>query len=388
MFSHCYPTYQTAPHPYTVLICPLSSGSSSMARVLPHTIHRTTGGAVVSEETTKDRSCVVADPSHQTREYPLGRTSAYHLASECSSTEIRDLLSRRTSGCLSTQTSGHHLARILHSLPEVLLKAEVAEIWSSSTHCQKMVNSHREQDFQGKDCRFLDRVEDLRMLGRGDRTAASLLPSLLLNRCCWGRRINIAHHPSLQLLLRNQHQCIARKKVILSGWWPILIWFLFFWRVGMFSSHMQKSLCTDLWSWGSLLVRAQDSWWKGCELESQQELQENFSSRVKLCVLTLVWYLFQHTPPKSSQVRGIKATTTQKKKKSHCHWSVDRVGMCISETLLLVVFRHTVKPRPFKLCMVLICCQLNLLVIVQEQHYFFNNSNKKKGPVWARWNFV
>ena len=40
------------------------------------------------------------------------------------------------------------------------------------------------------------------------------------------------------------------------------------------------------------MVRALDSWWKGCEFESQQEGQENFFLQSQLCVLTLIWCLF------------------------------------------------------------------------------------------------
>ena len=38
----------------------------------------------------------------------------------------------------------------------------------------------------------------------------------------------------------------------------------------------------------SLLVKASDSWSKGCEFESQQERQENFLLQSQLCVLTLI----------------------------------------------------------------------------------------------------
>ena len=42
----------------------------------------------------------------------------------------------------------------------------------------------------------------------------------------------------------------------------------------------------------SLLVRAPDSWSKGCKFESRQEQQENFLLQSQLCVLTLIWCPF------------------------------------------------------------------------------------------------
>ena len=42
----------------------------------------------------------------------------------------------------------------------------------------------------------------------------------------------------------------------------------------------------------SLLVRAPDSWSKGCEFEFRQERRENFLRQSQLCVLTLIWCPF------------------------------------------------------------------------------------------------
>ena len=46
------------------------------------------------------------------------------------------------------------------------------------------------------------------------------------------------------------------------------------------------------YNWDSLLVRAPDSWSKGCEFESWQEWFENFLFQSWLCVLTLIRCLF------------------------------------------------------------------------------------------------
>ena len=196
-----------------------------MARVPPHVTHRTAGGARVHEEASKDPTCVVAAPSHQTQEDTLGKIRACHLVSECSSTEIKGPLSRRTSDCLSTPASSRHLARILCSFQEVLLLAEVAGgTWSSSTLCQKMASSCQDRDSQGKDCHSWEGVEDQWMTeGVGQRQTAGRMAashqwSLHLSQCCWGHRTSIAHRLTQQLLLRNLHPCIARKKVILCGW--------------------------------------------------------------------------------------------------------------------------------------------------------------------------
>ena len=56
-----------------------------------------------------------------------------------------------------------------------------------------------------------------------------------------------------------------------------------------------NDVCPRCWVWttkwgsrDSLLVRAPDSWSKGCEFESQQEWQGNFLLQSRLCVLTLI----------------------------------------------------------------------------------------------------
>ena len=60
--------------------------------------------------------------------------------------------------------------------------------------------------------------------------------------------------------------------------------------------HHRYLLCPLLYMWcmlstvngsrDSLLVRAMDSWTKGCKFESQQERWENFLLKSQLCVLT------------------------------------------------------------------------------------------------------
>ena len=55
-----------------------------------------------------------------------------------------------------------------------------------------------------------------------------------------------------------------------------------------------NALCLPLQgSWDSLLVRAPDSWSKGCEFESWQKQRENFLLQSQLCVLTLIRCPFQ-----------------------------------------------------------------------------------------------
>ena len=48
-------------------------------------------------------------------------------------------------------------------------------------------------------------------------------------------------------------------------------------------------------SWDSLLVRALDSWPKGCKFESRQKHQQNFLLHSQHCVLTIIWCPF-HSP--------------------------------------------------------------------------------------------
>ena len=54
--------------------------------------------------------------------------------------------------------------------------------------------------------------------------------------------------------------------------------------------YMTSTLCvgTQETSPDGSLVRAPDSWSKGCEFESRQELRENFLLQSQLCVLTLI----------------------------------------------------------------------------------------------------
>ena len=53
-------------------------------------------------------------------------------------------------------------------------------------------------------------------------------------------------------------------------------------------SYVLLKISLRLGSWDSLLVRAPDSWSKGCQFESRQERRENFLLQSWLCVLTLI----------------------------------------------------------------------------------------------------
>ena len=68
----------------------------------------------------------------------------------------------------------------------------------------------------------------------------------------------------------------------------------------------------------SLLVRAPDSWSKGCEFESRQDRRENFLLQSQLCVLTLVRCPFHpHVTP-----------VTRKRPRSFCpkcRWQVTSI---------------------------------------------------------------
>ena len=57
-----------------------------------------------------------------------------------------------------------------------------------------------------------------------------------------------------------------------------------------YGSHQES---TTQGSRDRLLVRAPDSWSKGCEFESRQERRENFLLQSQLCVLTRIRYSFQ-----------------------------------------------------------------------------------------------
>ena len=65
----------------------------------------------------------------------------------------------------------------------------------------------------------------------------------------------------------------------------------------------------------SLLVRAPDSWSKGCEFESRQEQRENFLLQGQLCVLTVIWCPFH--PRVTAVARKRSRSFCQK-----CRWQV------------------------------------------------------------------
>ena len=66
----------------------------------------------------------------------------------------------------------------------------------------------------------------------------------------------------------------------------------------------------------SLLVRAPDSWLKGCKFRSGQERQENFLLKSWLCVLTLIWCPFH---PCVTAVASERPWSFCKK----CRWQVN-----------------------------------------------------------------
>ena len=86
-------------------------------------------------------------------------------------------------------------------------------------------------------------------------------------------------------------------------------------------------------SWNSLSVRVPDSWWKGCEFESQQKRWENFLLQSWLCVLTLTRCLFQ---PHVTRV-------ARKRPKSfcqNCKWQVTPLTQHSQNGLTMPLSRH------------------------------------------------
>ena len=120
----------------------------------------------------------------------------------------------------------------------------------------------------------------------------------------------------------------CRSNALPTGWHPcpqcgdsmntfvteVLLLLLLFW-IGAPQHEALSVHSLPLRSQDSLLVRAPDSWSKGCEFKSQQGQPENFLLQSQLCVLALIRCPFH--PPVTAVARKSTQSFCQK-----CRWQV------------------------------------------------------------------
>ena len=99
------------------------------------------------------------------------------------------------------------------------------------------------------------------------RTVELLLSLWRALLCSYSRTIVKVEYSPWQQQGRNIVKCCAK-----PSWW----------------GSRRQLFQGDTRSWDNLLVRAPDSWSKGCEFKSQQEHWENFLLQGQLCVLTYI----------------------------------------------------------------------------------------------------